>query len=1024
MWLPTSLLSMVEISSNRGRRALTLRLLWSGTPSVVFLEADLLESVFAQSLSIEAGRLTAVTKAIDANIRVFGYRGFDFIAWIDFAVQAFHRLSKECVARYKEAIKSKDRQAALIARDTFLQFLEVVTFLQQENVKSVLLQDKKNTALLKNLPTYEIGFSNFLAQTYHLLNDFSAAAEVLAGSVQKQRSLGADKGLPGLLLNLGNTYDNAKEPGLAAAAFQECIDVAGAIANTLAAADCHTRMADLQRSRFNYPGAIASYRAAIAGYEGHPQEAKPWRHLGFLYESSMNDYAKALEHFQKALVVATKHSLKDLIPGLHVDMARVYRNRGDYERALEEVEQALAVLGEESRERGAAELEQARIYWYRGDYRRALSKQRHSLQLAIATGDTYLEIQTRSLAGLIALNRGDLPAAQRALRDALHMSRATGRPSEEAAQLNNLGLVVQESQNYDEAIVLYRKALKIDDALGSIEGRSYDLRALAIALNLQGQNQEALEAVEAALTLSREIGNRYNEMRSLYVRGQILGALGKAEASASYSLAAKLAAEASVPEVEWRAFYALARLDLAGNDLAGARTNFGNALAIALRLGRESRESTSAFSRADLFGDAIVMEAGQKNIAEVFALLERAKARELLDILSADEIHFADPVVDNNLRELLRLQNEIWRSESGASAKIADVSRLINAYTRLHNDLETRAPKALRAMSIAPVSLNEFAEVLPQGTLVLNYYLQGTRPTVLAVTRDTAQVFLLDVSAAALSADISALKTALGAFSPVDELLQRLATGLLQPVLPLLTQAQRLVVIPHGSLNYVPFAALPLGKGRLIDTMTLSEAPTASMLFDQLHGGPAPRPQRIAALAPANDLPFAYLEAQAVGDRQAYLGVQATKEQLRRLQVDAVDLATHTRLLVDTPLDSSIELAAGQTDDGRLRLREVFSLANVPGVVSLSACQSVGAATHGNEWLGFGSAFLTAGARSVVVSKHRVSDLASAVLMKRFHRLLKEYNADDALRRSMLWTRKYFEHPAHWAGFSLIGDYR
>jgi CHAT domain-containing protein len=79
---------------------------------------------------------------------------------------------------------------------------------------------------------------------------------------------------------------------------------------------------------------------------------------------------------------------------------------------------------------------------------------------------------------------------------------------------------------------------------------------------------------------------------------------------------------------------------------------------------------------------------------------------------------------------------------------------------------------------------------------------------------------------------------------------------------------------------------------------------------------------------------------------------------------------------------------------------------------------------QGNEWLGLGGAFLTAGARTVIASANRVSDLAAAVLMKRFYRALRRQSAGEALQRAALTTRRYFPHPAHWANFVLVGDFR
>ncbi len=93
-------------------------------------------------------------------------------------------------------------------------------------------------------------------------------------------------------------------------------------------------------------------------------------------------------------------------------------------------------------------------------------------------------------------------------------------------------------------------------------------------------------------------------------------------------------------------------------------------------------------------------------------------------------------------------------------------------------------------------------------------------------------------------------------------------------------------------------------------------------------------------------------------------------------------------------------------------------------LVTLSACDSAASELGGNEWLSLGGAFLTAGARTVIASQNRVSDLAASVLMKRFYRAVRTAPAGEALRSAALGVREYFPHPAHWSGFVIMGDFR
>jgi len=44
--------------------------------------------------------------------------------------------------------------------------------------------------------------------------------------------------------------------------------------------------------------------------------------------------------------------------------------------------------------------------------------------------------------------------------------------------------------------------------------------------------------------------------------------------------------------------------------------------------------------------------------------------------------------------------------------------------------------------------------------------------------------------------------------------------------------------------------------------------------------------------------------------------------------------------------------------------------------------------------------------------------------MKRFYRSARTMPAGAALQTAALTVRRYFRHPAHWASFVLIGDFR
>ena len=147
---------------------------------------------------------------------------------------------------------------------------------------------------------------------------------------------------------------------------------------------------------------------------------------------------------------------------------------------------------------------------------------------------------------------------------------------------------------------------------------------------------------------------------------------------------------------------------------------------------------------------------------------------------------------------------------------------------------------------------------------------------------------------------------------------------------------------------------------------------------------------------------------------------------------DVLHIASHGEFSANAPAESKLLLSSDQTNDGNLSVADVFALAKKSGsgrpldLVTLSACESgLGELVNGQEITSLNRAFMTAGAKSVVSALWRISDVASAVVMKRFYRYLSEGKSKaEALRLSQLSARKYFRHPAYWSSFKLAGAWQ
>jgi CHAT domain-containing protein len=212
----------------------------------------------------------------------------------------------------------------------------------------------------------------------------------------------------------------------------------------------------------------------------------------------------------------------------------------------------------------------------------------------------------------------------------------------------------------------------------------------------------------------------------------------------------------------------------------------------------------------------------------------------------------------------------------------------------------------------------------------------------------------------------------------------------------------RLMIIPHGALHYVPFAALYDAKSRkyLVEDYTITYVPSASTLqFLRSKESPVVAGHALvlgAPLAPGqSQLRGAKKEAEYVANRlhtKAKLGEYATEDLLYHL-------------------------------GGKVNLEGV-------NLVVLAACRSgVGKRSGGDEVVGLTRSILYAGSPGVISTLWNISDEATTPLIEKFYDHLLtgprvETSVADALRGAQidLLRDPQYSNPRYWAAFVLTGD--
>ncbi len=294
---------------------------------------------------------------------------------------------------------------------------------------------------------------------------------------------------------------------------------------------------------------------------------------------------------------------------------------------------------------------------------------------------------------------------------------------------------------------------------------------------------------------------------------------------------------------------------------------------------------------------------------------------------------------------------------------------------------------------------------------------------------------------------------------------RKLYDRLIGSVADLVADSQRVYIVPHGPLHYIPFQALIGADGETVLRSCGPEliyGPSASVLFRQ----PAAQSQQVLREMEESRRPcltlgyngdggqrlrFAEEEALAIaallgGD--ALIGSASTREALfqRGSSARVLHISCHGRFDPEAPLESCLELGESQT----LTAREVIDHLRLNcELVTLSACESgLSRIRSGDELMGLVRAFMLAGAPAIVATLWRVDERSTRILMEKFYReAAAGASFAQALQRAQLYLRTLsrqdiqlqlgdylpigsgdtaeaehpFSDPFYWASFILSG---
>ncbi|MBN2432917.1 MAG: tetratricopeptide repeat protein [Acidobacteria bacterium] len=806
------------------------------------------------------------------------------------------------------------------------------------------------------------------------------------------------------------------------------------------------------------------------------------------------DMSAAETYYGRALDIRRREDpLSRSTAGSLNNLGNVAWNRGDLARAEEYYRQSMEIyrnlapnsleLAHSLHNLAGVSRRRGHLLDAEGYYRQALAIRQEQ---APSSGDTAATLNNL---GIVALKRGHPALAEEYFRQALTIRHEQAPGSlMEAASLNNLGTVAEWRGDWNQAESYLTRALEIKrrqapDSL-DIASTLQNLGALAVA---QGNYAAATESYTQALALKERLApGSLDTAVTLNSFGLLAWQQGDLPAAAEWLLRAMAIRERLAPGSRELAetYDNLARVYQQSGDLAAARRHLELAVsAFEIQLGRmgggdELRQRFSA-AFADSYRRLIALQLDQP--VEAFRTLERFRGQVLREMLARRDLVFTRDLPAELIREQGRLKTELDRlNQSLAVAspekepeRVGELLQRLHQLTVQEQDIrrkiEHQAPRLAELCDPRPVEPERFREVLPADTLFLSYCTGPEELQIFCLLNGELTVHRVAVERETLQRAVWFLRLLLTHPDYPEPWIrhkgQELAGYLLEPVRPLLAHARRVMVCPDGPLHLLPFAALPLADGYLVEQHPVSRVISATMWTAMRQapreakaqvrlvafGAPAVTsawPLPAAGTRATESLPASRREVEGIlalfgAEARVFLGSAASEREVRRLErgLSVVHFACHGILDEAVPLDSRLILAApaapaDHRDDGRLLAWEILEDIRLDAeLVVLSACQTgLGPEVGGEGLVGLTRAFHYAGARAVLSSLWNVADVSTARLMQYMYAALRrDVPPGEALQAAQILCIRTagavpgtdsLVHPFYWAGFVLSGRWQ
>ncbi len=903
---------------------------------------------------------------------------------------------------------------------------------------------------------------NAIGNTYEDLGDYDKALDYLQRALAIKQELGDRLEEGKTLSNIGLVYWDRADYHKAIDHFNRSLQIAREVKDQKLEGSVLNNLGLVNDEQGEYTRSLEYYKQALEIQRAIHFELGESNTLGNLggWYSLLGRFGEAIPYYQQALEIDERLKLKR---GASLDLGNIalcQAGLGQLDEAIRTYDRALVLAREGGAQKDEADWHKGKgtAYLSLGKYDLAREEYRQALAIYEGAGLKKELIEGLEDDGNLHQLLGDSVSAEKDFRRALELSRSIGHPRGVTAGLMALGDLEWRRKRYEQAAALYQEAYgraKEADDRGAMAG---SLIALSFALRDEGKSAEALPKAQEALEIANATGAALAEAQALLSLGELARKNKDAKKAIDhYSAGFEIARTASATELEWQLAYGQGQAleSLARNDdaLAAYQQAVGVIEGVRGQLREERFQAGYIEDKYQVYVALVRLLLKMGKIGQAFQYSEKLRARSYLDLLDRNQAPASGQAEADLRARIRRLQRVIEQEETRPtpeqrSEKVKAFSNELSVaereYQALLDDLRNTQPKYASAHALAVPGTEQMQSALPADTALVEYIVGEDDLSVFVLTKTDLHAKSVPVRATGLQAKVELFRDLIAREGSRDwvkpgESLERL---LIDPIEMegWLKGVTRIVLVPHGVLHYLPFAALPQPESKgvhfLVQDFVVGYLPAASAL---VYGMESPSPKgSLLAMAPASSrLRFTPQEARSVGslypDQSLVLvGEGATKRALEQ-RADSfriIHLAAHGFFDRLNPMFSGVQLEPDKQDDGRLQVYEILRLSLHTQLVTLSACETAMGSGYfseypaGDDIVGLTRAFLYAGSSSVMASLWEVNDHSTLDFMRSFYRNLQQTDQAAALRQAqlaMIESHGRFNQPYFWAPFVLVG---